>query len=46
MRNLLSRLLKEAARDIPAFSARLEAWKPADDREQRHLIKIKAILAP
>ena len=45
MRKLLSRLLKDAARDTPDFSARLDAWTPADDVERRHLAKIKNMLA-
>ena len=45
MNENLKHLLKDAARDLPDFSARLEAWMPADDQEQRMRAAIRELLA-
>jgi hypothetical protein len=45
MNEKLKHLLKDAARDLPDFSARLEAWTPADDQEQRMRAAIRELLA-
>ena len=45
MNEKLKYLLRSAARDLPDFPARLEAWTPADDQEQRMRAAIRQLLA-